>query len=80
MFFNLIDQSPLDYENYIKIFGRLNACQAQTQTSGNDAESQTDYYLTYDKWTQMPVAYRSTFDQTSEMNTGKAIVSNKFKY
>ncbi|KAG1659587.1 WD repeat-containing protein 60 [Nymphon striatum] len=54
-YFDLFDLPPVNYEVYIKNFGRMNAKQVCIQTdSYSEAECQTNEIIHRQKWTQFP--------------------------
>uniref|UniRef100_T1JFG0 WD repeat-containing protein 60 n=1 Tax=Strigamia maritima TaxID=126957 RepID=T1JFG0_STRMM len=60
MYFDMFDLPPVDYEAYIKSFGRSNAKQIYCQTNDDDLteDLQTDDFESTDKWTQHPALGR----------------------
>ncbi|CAH1724846.1 unnamed protein product [Aphis gossypii] len=65
--FSLLELPAIPYEQYIKMYGRSNMTQVQTQTHDENAEKevQTNESDVVEKWTQHPIALTNELDCSS---------------
>ncbi|KAE9541239.1 hypothetical protein AGLY_004484 [Aphis glycines] len=65
--FSLLELPAIPYEQYIKMYGRSNMTQVQTQTHDENAEKevQTNENDVVEKWTQHPIALTNELDCSS---------------
>ena len=78
MVFTNFDLPPINYELFIKTFGRKDSKQVSCQTSEReDIDTQTDSVLQTDKWTQNPSFSRLTSGDENQLNENN--LSNDFE-
>ncbi|XP_025193848.1 WD repeat-containing protein 60-like [Melanaphis sacchari] len=65
--FSLLELPAIPYEQYIKMYGRSNMMQVQTQTNDENAEKevQTNESEVVEKWTQHPIVLTNSLDCSS---------------
>ncbi|XP_060854032.1 cytoplasmic dynein 2 intermediate chain 1-like isoform X2 [Rhopalosiphum padi] len=65
--FSLLELPAIPYEQYIKMYGRSNMMQVQTQTHDENAEKevQTNESNVVEKWTQHPIVLTNELDCSS---------------
>lgn len=66
---SLLECKPIPYEDFVKIFGKINARQIAVQTKEDNlnVEIQTDDVKVENKWTQHPIICRSSLTSVEDI-------------